>query len=402
MALPTSTGAGDSLPERWPLLDPRYSLRARSAIVFGSAALLLTVLSCKIGGDLLRGAVERHAAPLLEFAARQTGEKLERSAYERYVGLQLAAATLALQNAAEPEALQRFVETVLDASPGLAWVGYANAEGTVIAATQRVFEGARVTDRPWFRGAQQRAWIGQVQELPELARSVAPADAAELRFVDIAAPLHRPDGSLAGVLGAYVRWSGPGLSENVPVPESLRRENTRTTIYNTRGEPLFETPASSWNQPADAPAPAASGQARGSLIETGADGAGYLTGYVQTRGFGDFRGVGWIVAVRQPLADLYAPVKHHQRTTAAAGGVLTLAMAVLGWLATAPISRQLRRIALAAGRIRSGDILAILPAGPGRSELARACSSLRNLVESLRERREDSAGQSPGRTDRTT
>jgi HAMP domain-containing protein len=125
-------------------------------------------------------------------------------------------------------------------------------------------------------------------------------------------------------------------------------------------------------------------QVRGAVLEVTAEGARYVTGFARSRGFREYRGLGWLAAVRQPVNRAFAPVQELRTRIARWGflfmGVLTLAT----WFGAARISRRMRSISSAADRIREGDILTVLPRPRGELDLEQMCNSLGNLVEDLR------------------
>lgn len=149
---------------------------------------------------------------------------------------------------------------------------------------------------------------------------------------------------------------------------------------------MLDSGGSGWTRPPDAPAGNDTRRLRGFFTESTTLGTTYLTGYARSRGHKDFRGLGWITAVRQPADRAFAAAEELRRTILQWGLVFTAAGMVVAWLAAGRIARRLRTVERAAGRIASGDVLATLPPPRGDSEIDRMCAALGRLLEELRAR----------------
>ncbi len=373
----------------WWIFDPRQSLRARAVAIFGGLALALAVLLGWTAELHFRGQLGRQLGPTFETLAFQIGDKLDRSIDERLRGLQLAAGLAPFKNPAAPGPERRaLLDAMLDAAPDCAWFGFADREGKVITATQRLFEGTAVGDTPWFRGARRAPYAGNVHESSELARELPNLADERPRFLDLAVPVNDADGNFLGVLGAHLRWSAARDTQLSVVPETARRDHIGVTLYAPSGDVLLDSGASGWTRPPDAPAIGERPGARGYLSENVPGDTEYLTGYARTKGFREFRGANWLVAVRQPAADAFAPAREVHRWIVRIGALFTIAIVVLSWLIAGRIARRMTAIATAAGRIRSGDILSEMPRPPGQGEIQSMCDALGGMVDDFRQKNE--------------
>lgn len=371
----------------WWIFDPRLSLRAAAALYIGLAAALFTLVLAWLAGRALQGSLDRHLGPAYETLALQLGDKLDRTLYERYRTLQLTAALAPLRAYDATVADRRRVLTaVQDASPDFVWLGLANPQGRIVAATGGVLEGTNAESRPWFRGALDQPFAGGLREPRELPSALVKGEDDDHvpRVLDLAVPVADPDGRFAGVLAAQVRWNWAREVQLSVLPDTARRERIGATVYASDGEVLLDSGGSGWTQPPDAPAIPDGRRLRGHLIEPTALGTTYLTGYARSRGFKDYRGLGWITAVRQPAELAFAPVAALRRTILGWGFVLTAVGTAGAWVYAARLSRRLHTVGLAAERIRTGDVLATLPSGTGEGEVERMCGALWRLVEKLR------------------
>lgn len=386
---PLSSDHSESRPW-WRVLDPRDSLPALAALACGGASLALVVGLALTGSALLRQQIEKTLAPSFENLAYQVGDKLERALYERGRQLQFTAGLAQFRDPTTPrEARQAALEALHDASPDYAWVGFAEAGGTIQAASQHLFEGEDAKQHAWFRSARRQTYIGQPRAFPELARAVPAIGADAPRFIDLAVPITARGGQFLGVLGAQVRWSWARDVQLSVISDSARRERLGVTLYSTTNEVLLDSGASGWSEPPDAPADLSTRPgARGNLTEHSALGTVYLTGYARTRGYRDYRGQGWLVVVRQPVADAFAPVTALRNRILQLGIGFSLLLGLVSWLVAARIERRLRAVAIAAERIGDGDVLTLMPMPSGDSDLARMCAALGRMVEKFRTRQE--------------
>ena len=143
------------------------------------------------------------------------------------------------------------------------------------------------------------------------------------------------DGQFLGVLAAQLNWSWAREVQAAVLTDAARRSHVGITLYNAKGEPLLDSGTSGWTEPAPVPTlPANARPTRGFFRETISGDTEYLTGYARSRGYRDFRGLGTLVAVRQPATELNAAVSALRRGIVAWG----LSLSVLP-LAHAPPAR---------------------------------------------------------------
>lgn len=369
--------------ERWPLLDPRHSLRARFALLFGAAAVGLTAMVTWLGTTSYRDELAHRTGDLLATLAFEVGDKAERVVYERLASLQVIADSVPMPNGGVATGARTVLDPLFDSTPEFAWIGMANRDGTIVIGTQRGFEGTRASIHPWFIRGQTQAYVGEPRVLRDVAQLTNTAESTETHFIDLGAPMRNRDANAIGVIGAYLRTSWILNLQASVLSLPSRRDHLLGTVYNNKGEAFLDEAAA---VAPTIPSNTLSGPPRGMFIESTADGAVFVTGYSRTHGYHGINGLNWIVTVRQPIEEVFAPIVALRRWMMLAGGLLAILFAIVGWYIASPVSRELRRIAASAQRIKGGDALALMPSPSGRGEIARACAALRDLIEHLRGR----------------
>lgn len=375
----------------WWVFDPRLSLRAASALLVGVGLLLFTVVIAAIASRSLHRSLEQQLGQRFETLAVQVSDRLDHTLYERYRAVLFAASLDSLRSYATPPAERRRVFAALqETAPDLVWISFIDAQGKIVASTQSRIEGTSAAERPWFRGAREHPYAGGPRDSRDLPPEILTPESGESlpRVVDLAVPVLDPDGRFAGVLAAQMRWGWTREVLTAVIPEPLRREQIGVTVYSADGDVLLDTGGSGWTRPPDSPALPEQRRFRGSMIEPTALGTTYLTGFVRSRGFREYRGLGWITAVRQPIARALAPVDALRDTIMRWGLGFVAGGMVAAWLAAGRHSRRLRSVGTAAARIGQGDVLARLPGGRGDGELARMCGALDRMVDNLRDRKD--------------
>ncbi len=374
----------------WWVFDPRHSLRAFAACTAGATLALFTALTAETASHQLRRSLEAQTGAGFETLAAQFGDKLDRALFERYRALQFAGSLAALRSySTTAEERRRVLASLQSATPDFVWLGVLDAKGTILACTTGYAEGSSAADRPWFIAARETAHAEGPREARNLPADVLSPEEGEVnpRVIDLAVPLTDPDGRFGGVLAAHLRWSWAREVQLSVVPDLMRRDRIGVTLYSGQGDVLLDSGGSGWTRPPDVPAGTDTRRLRGFFTEGTTLGTTYLTGYARSRGHKEFRGLGWITAVRQPADRAFAPAEELRRSVLRWGFVLTGAGMVAAWLAAGRVARRLRTVERAAGRIGSGDVLATLPPPRGDSEVDRMCAALGKLVEDLRARR---------------
>jgi len=123
--------------------------------------------------------------------------------------IQLLGQTLTPYVVAEAsDKITRELEQVKAGYPYFSWIGFANATGKVVAATDGLLVDTDVSARPWFSASQRESHIGDVHEALLLAGYLPEnSDGSPPRFIDYATPVLDAEGNLLGIVAAHIAFN---------------------------------------------------------------------------------------------------------------------------------------------------------------------------------------------------
>ncbi|WP_432379678.1 diguanylate cyclase domain-containing protein [Duganella sp. P38] len=328
-----------------------------------SATVLLTVLSLLILVD--------HFA--IDYARREAGARLQQLAWQMRDSLnsvvrkatgdvRLLAELPRVRAARSPDEVRKVLESLQKTFPDYAWIGLANRDGKVVAATQGMLEGVDVSQRDWFKGGRDRLFAGDFHPAT-LLNNKLPASADPWRFVDAAAPVRDSAGRDLGVLCVHMSWGWARRMVHTMLAPADRRyaaevlvvRGDNTVILGPKG--LEEQKIAS-----DSLTLARAGHA-GALKETWPDGRSYLTGYARSGEPGNPATLSWSILVRQPEEQALAGARALERQILLLGAILGAALACAGALVARRLTRPLNALSHAIEhRLASADPAPLLPA----------------------------------------
>jgi signal transduction histidine kinase len=348
-------------------MDPRRHLAA----AIGWAVFAVVGLSSLAAANLAAAQAERRAQAdtqrLLTQFAVQVRHGLGMNVDTRLAIIRATAAQITASEDRGNRALRRHLEAVQAQFPEFTWLGVADAQGQVVAATRGMLEGQSVAQRPWFAAARAKPFLGPVHQA-QLLEPLLPAapDGQPLRFVDAAAPLVNAQGAMVGVVGGHLAWSWIEQLQR----DLLRALDTRRQIdlILATGDGLVLSGPPAWiGKPLGGADLSEGGRylvaRHDDLAEAGA-------------------GLPWVVVVRQPSGAALVQAKATQRTvflSVLGAGVLAALAAV--WLSRA-LLRRLADLAAAAQAVRRGE-RSDLGVPVGVDEVGRIAGVLSALVDQL-------------------
>ena len=139
-----------------------------------------------------------------------------------------------------PDRLRVVLEELQNSYAEYSWIGFADADGKVVAATKGMLEGMSVAARPWFQNGLRSATVEDVHDAKLLAQLLGPQPSGEpFRFVDVAFPIHDDAGRTIGVLGAHLSWTFASSLQRRLLNASKSPGNLNILILSKEGHVLL-------------------------------------------------------------------------------------------------------------------------------------------------------------------
>lgn len=359
-----------------------HSLRSRFAILIALlVASLSWLLGTLIGQDASQRIRQEVGHDLAEIAYMMV-DRLDRDMQSRAAMLQVIGKLRALSQPDDISEVRVLLDRLQTEFPSIAWIGFTDAQGTVLASSDGVLEGASIAQRPVYLEAREKLFIGDVHEAVLLAKLLPNPTGEAMKFVDISLPVFAADGSLVGVLASHLSWSWAD-EVRLAILEPIQQRRHVEFFVIGKDRTILLAPKEMIGQRLHLPALNELTPKQDTwAVQKWPDGQEYLTGLVLSQGHLDYQGLGWTVIARQPLDEAYAPARATTRNIMLWGSLLAIFFALLGWLIAGYFTRPLRQIAEAADRLSAGEI-SVIPELKSTREIETLCNSIRHLVESL-------------------
>lgn len=359
-------------------LADRLSLRRQISLLAGSIGFAI-VGATTVGSALLaRDQATATAQTALRQVARSMADRLDQDMAERLREIRNVGALEPLQPhwMEDTGGLRKVLETMQRSLPDYAWIGFADRDGRVRAATGGLLEGANIKQRLWFSNGLQQPAVEDVHAAVLLQSLLPPHnDGLPFRFVDIGVPVSEPSGQILGVLGAHLSWRWaddlrrevlsarrPELKEDVIVLDSAGRV--------LLGSELGVTPYT------------AADLAAGHFIFHSAEGD-RLAAAVATRGRGDYSGLGWIVVALQPVDTALAGANRLTIRILSLGLGVAMIGGIAIWWVAARLTRPLSQLTDAVDRIGREPNARMTRHVHGSPEVLRLSASVRSLLRRI-------------------
>lgn len=290
-----------------------------------------------------------------------------------------------VRHARNPEAARRVLESLQRTFPDYAWIGIAEMDGVVSAATGRQLEGADVSKRPWFEAGAQGVHATDYHPAL-LLEKILPRRPDPWRFVDVSGPILDGEGKAAGVLALHLSWEWARNHARKLLTPALRQYGAEILVVRNDGTVMLG-PAELVDRKLDTASLRLARQGMtGSLRETWPDGRVYLTGYSRTGDLLDTRSLRWSVLVRQTEDRAMEGAVDLQHRMLAGSVLLALALAgvaaLLARRLTRPISALRRAIEGITAASAAGRPPPPIPRVDGFLEAEMLSGTMRELVRS--------------------
>ncbi len=266
----------------------------------------------------------------------------------------------------QPEGFSRWMGNIQQSIPEYTWIGFADNQGVIRAATGQILLNQRVSDRPWFLSGLSQPVTIDVHEAV-LLEPYLPAHPEGLwRFIDVASPVTDTQGKRVGVLGAHLSWDWL-VAQHRKFSETLLKPRDADIVVGAEDGSLRLVGPATMNENLNSlqSFQLAKSGASGWAKETWADGREYLVGYTRNPGYGDFHRLGWITLVRLPaehVSALITPVVFGMWAVMA-GAILVFAVG-LWWVSNitlTPVRQLVNQVRRAADDGSAVDLSTPLP-----------------------------------------
>lgn len=193
----------------FPKLTLQRSIYAFVTICISVVVIAVSVFVYLRGDRLLDSLLDSATS----FRAEVIAQNLGRSLYEDWHELEYLAERL---EAEDPESLQGYMDGMRSSAGRVAWVGFTDISGIVVAASADLLKGADVSERPLFRGGLQGGFAGDVQNATLLTKALGMSPDNPLEVIGLSRPVYDINGEIKGVVAAVINaeWLLNQLAEN--------------------------------------------------------------------------------------------------------------------------------------------------------------------------------------------
>ncbi len=371
----------DTLRSRFHRLQDRMSVAQQMGLVMALVSLAGISALAVLSAGLSRSEMIRRITTDISLSAKMVATQLDDEMFERYGDIRQLATMAPLQSlwTDDPAAVRAALDDMRADLPIYAWIGFANVDGTVVAATGGLLEGASVVERPWYSAGLKGPFVGDVHEAVLLAKHLGPSRSGEPhRFVDIAFPVYSADNRLLGVLGAHLSFEWVETLRRGALQGSNEKE---IWVLNRDGAVLL---GPKLEQPALSAPRVAEMQAQGSgAFQEGAGRQDMLTGFAVVDGRGGYPALNWIVVSQQDASVAFALPTRVGATILVIGGCVMVVSVLLTVWISRRISRPLSALTRVADEIGRNPQVTMLPRLRGSLEVIQVSGSLRALLRRL-------------------
>ncbi|MEP6546132.1 MAG: histidine kinase [Gammaproteobacteria bacterium] len=359
-------------------MDPWRSLVARIIwLMIALAVSFAVAASIWVGGVAREIVVQQHVRRL----------ELETGQLASDLGQAVSARLDALRAAADPTPADTF-RRLSALYPDLDWIAVADVEGKVLAATQGIEVGGRVSQAPWFTEGLKAPWIGVIAE----AR--APGGAPLLG--DLSAPVIDRAGRRQGVIAAHLnwRWASRDMQR---LSDAVQSHGSAQALVLDRSDQVLVGPdalrgrrwdgVATGEMPSE-PVPAAPAGTRPATrrFERLPDGSTTLVARAPIDVDQRYSGLRWQVQLNESREHVY------QRANALATRIVWIsvclgaATALIGALGARHLTNRLKRLTQSAAAVGRNEI-ARIEVPRGRDEVAQLGAAFSKILDDLRQER---------------
>jgi diguanylate cyclase (GGDEF)-like protein len=306
------TASSDTTP------PPKQAKHFRLAALLVSFSCLTVAITVLLQLLLVDHYANQHASEQARLRLQQLSwqmrDSLDRTLDQAVRDVYLLSALPQLRHPADPAAARQILENLQHHFNNYAWIGIAQPDGKVLAATGGLLENRDVSSRPWFHTGEQE--VTAVDYHPAiLLGKLLPRSNDPWRFVDIAGPIRDADGTLRGVLAIHLSWAwARSLARELLTP-AQRDIGAEIIVVRSDGMVLLGPEDILEKQISTESLRLARQGKTGAITERWADGHTYVTGYSQSGRSRERASLQWTILARQTEQAAMASAKRFERRT---------------------------------------------------------------------------------------
>jgi diguanylate cyclase (GGDEF)-like protein/PAS domain S-box-containing protein len=334
----------------------RFSLAA-----WVNTSLLATLLcAIAVAGFLVERSARRHveeqAAESLNRAAWSMRDAIDRGFALRADWLRMLAGMPQLWDPARPADVAAALKQAKGRLPHLAWLGLADPQGRIVAASDDYLRDRSVAGERWLQAALQAPHIGEVRSHPALEKLLRPQP-APWRFVDVAVPVRDADGKTVAVLAGHFSWEWVRQMHRQQLdPVSSQAHGVQLWLLDRDGTVLLGPPGEEGKRLPLPPGTSQDKTVRPDLRRTPLGQGDVLLASAPVLGANGYPAQGWTVVARQPEAIALQSFRT-LRNELLVVGVATAGLFLLASAALArALSRPLQELKLQVERRTAGEL----------------------------------------------
>jgi signal transduction histidine kinase/CheY-like chemotaxis protein len=290
---------------RW-LWGAGNQARSLSSVLPIIATLIMAALAIVLGtimAKTTREATQNERGNTLASEAKTFGGLLDQSIGSELADLVSRASSLtALGLHREPSKLSIWIDGIQQKIPEYTWVGFADQNGTIRAASGGMLEGRSVAEREWFQRGLLSPVTIDLHDAKLLEPLLPVRSDGPWRFIDLAVPLHDRNGDTLGVIGAHLSWDWlMAVQKNFAATLPLPR-HAEVFVVGTDGK-IRLAGLSEENRPLNGLISfqrAVTGEL-GWVRETWPDGNDYIVGFAANPAVPNSQKLDWITLIRVPV-----------------------------------------------------------------------------------------------------
>lgn len=360
------------------------NLRTVFSSTFVVMIIMLTALLSYVIGNQSTKTIEVSIGSSLAEVAYQMSENLDHFMWSRSGEVEVLSKLNAFQEPVDKQEINGLLQQLKKSLPVFTWVGYSDALGNILAATDNILVGQNASERPVFQQGLKGLYIGDVHDAVLLAKLIPNPSGEPLQFVDVSVPVYGEEGQTNGVLSAHLSWEwSHEVETSILAPLKEHMKDVEIFVVSQKDDTILLGPA---NMVGRRMSSETLKQARAGVnswsVDSASNQTSYLSGYAYGDGYMDYPGLGWTVIVRQPTKVAFASVYELEQFIVLVGMAAAVLFGILGWFLAGWIVRPLNKITQTADLLCSGEDVEI-PVFERIKDVAMLSASLRNLVNNL-------------------